>query len=393
MSVDLDLDADFDFDRVPDHEGTGSIKWEAAARVSGRRPVLPMWVADIDFPSPRPVVDALARRAELGLFGYHERGDGFYDAIRGWLGERHGWPVERAWIRPCPGVVPGVRAAIRALCRPGDAVVVQTPAYFPFFSAVTDPGCELVENPLRQRGGRYEIDFADLDRKLERARVLLFCNPHNPVGRVWTEEELAELGALCRARGTLVVSDDIHADLAFTRYTPLARARGDLAERVVTLGSPSKSFGLTSLHTAYCVASSRELADAVEREIGATGYHFGNVFGDLALETAYTRGRPWLDALVAHLRGNLRAIEAALGGRSWASPAAIDGTYLAWLDFRPSGLAEEEVTRRLEEAGVLLMDGRVFGAAGAGFRRMNFATSRALLSEALARITEAFELG
>jgi cystathionine beta-lyase len=381
-----------DFDTLLERRGTHSVKWDGMKAFLGRDDVIPMWVADMDFPSPEPVVKALERRAAFGVYGYVQRGEAFFESIQQWFARRHDWRIERSWIVPCPGVVPAMHSAIRALSRPGDGVVVQTPAYYPFFSAVTSHGRVLLESPLREEGGRYQMDFDDLARKLERARVLVLCNPHNPVGRVWRPDELATLAELCRRADVKVISDDIHCDIAFARYTPLLASQPGLAERTLTVCSPSKTFGLSSLHTAFVVAPDPALKKAFEAELHGTGYFWGNLFGDAALEAAYLEGAPWLEALLAYLGRNLRAIEDALRGHAGIRVVPTEGTYLSWLDFRGTGLSEEEVTRRLlEEAGVGLEKGSVFGAAGVGFQRLNFATPRALVDRALERILAAFK--
>lgn len=381
-----------DFDTLLERRGTHSVKWDGMKDFLGRDDVLPMWVADMDFPSPEPVVKALEQRAAFGVYGYVQRGAAFFESIQQWFARRHDWRIERSWIVPCPGVVPAMHSAIRALSRPGDGVVVQTPAYYPFFSAVTSHGRVLLESPLREESGQYRMDFDDLARKLERARVLVLCNPHNPVGRVWRPDELATLAELCRRADVKVISDDIHCDITFTRYTPLLASQPGLAERTLAVCSPSKTFGLSSLHTAFVVAPDPALKKVFEAELHGTGYFWGNLFGDAALEAAYLEGAPWLEALLGYLGRNLRAIEDALGGHAGIRVVPTEGTYLSWLDFRGTGLSEEEVTRRLlEGAGVGLEKGSVFGTAGVGFQRLNFATPRALVDRALERIVAAFK--
>jgi cysteine-S-conjugate beta-lyase len=381
-----------DFDEDVDRRGSRSVKWgdaDADADASGAR--LPMSVADTDFLAPRPVIAALKRQAALGLFGYAARGDRFEEAIVRWLERRHRWRVERAWVCPCPGVVPAVHGAIRALSRPGDGVVVLTPAYYPFFSAVTDNDRRLLESPLRQGSAGWELDFDDLDRQLARARVLLLCNPHNPVGRVYRPEELSEIGRRCERHDVAIVSDDIHGDLTFAPYTPIARDDAARARRTITALSPSKTFGLSSLHTAYCVIVDEAMRRAFTHEMKRLGYYWGNIFGDTALQAAYLEGEAWLDALLGHLRRNRALVAEAFSGRNGIVASPIEGTYLAWLDFRPTGLPEEEVCRRLcDVARVELDRGRLFGAPGLGFQRLNFATTTPRLHEGLARITRAF---
>jgi cysteine-S-conjugate beta-lyase len=379
-----------DFDRDVDRRGSRSVKWGGAEQAAGRG-LLPMSVADLDFLAPPAVVTALERQASLGSYGYSNRGARFYDAIERWLERRHTWRIDRSWVCPCPGVTPALHGAIRAMSRPGQGVVVQTPVYYPFFSAVTDNDRRLLDSPLREGKTGWEINFDDLDRKLARARILLLCNPHNPVGRVWRHEELAEIGRLCESHDVAIISDDIHADLSFSQYTPIARDDAALARRVITVLSPSKAFGLSALHTAYCVIANDVARRAFEREMRRMGYFWGNIFGDTALQTAYLECESWLDSLLGYLRRNRTAVQDAFGDHSGIRSMPIEGTYLAWLDFRGTGLSEEEVSRiLLDEARVELERGSIFGAVGSGFQRLNFATQAPVLSEGLKRIRQAF---
>lgn len=394
MSARSGLDgARADFDRVVDRRGSRSVKWGRSSDPVAADAVLPMSIADIDFLAPPAVVEALERQAALGVYGYAARGDAFYAAIARWLDRRHAWRVERSWICPCPGVIPALHAAVRAASRPGDAVVVQTPVYYPFFSAVAANGRALVESPLRLGRAGWEIDFAGLDRALAGARVLVLCNPHNPVGRVWRRDELAEIARLCDRHDVTVVSDDVHGDVAFSPYTPIARDLPAAARRTITASSPSKTFGLSSLHTAYCVIPDDDLRRAFEAETAKMGYFWGNVFGDTALEVAYREGEAWLDALLAYLRENRRVLEDAFRDHPSVRVTALEGTYLAWLDVRGARLDEDAVCRLLNEARVALDRGSLFGAPGVGFQRLNFATPARVLREGIRRVLRALPAG
>lgn len=385
MAADLELD----FDRVIDRTGTRSVKWD---RVRDRAGVLPMWVADMDFRAPAPVVRALEERARFGVYGYTARGEDFAELIRAWLWRRHRWAVEPRWICPSPGVMAGLHAAIRAATRPGDAVVVQTPVYPPFFSAVTENGRRLVESPLRCQDGRYTVDLADLESKLAGAGALVLCNPHNPVARVWRPDELAAMAELCRRHGAALISDDIHCDVALDRYTPVAAGREAMGERLITLSSASKTFGLAGLNTAFAVVAGEELRARLSAELARCGFSHGNLFGDTALRVSFAEGEPWLDALLGYLRRNRALLEAAFGPAGPVRLSPIEGTYLAWLDFRATGLSEDEVTRLLlEEARVDLMRGSAFGERGRGFQRLTFACPAAALREGIDRIRAAFD--
>jgi len=376
------------FDRVIERRGTRSVKWDGMRMFLGRDDLLPLWVADMDFEAPAAVRTALVEAAERGIYGYSMRGDEFNRAIAGWFASRHGWTLAAEWICPTPGVVPAVNAAIRAFSRPGGGVVVQTPAYYPFFGAVTGNGRTLLRSPLQDTGRGYVMDLDDLDRKLAAADLLILCHPHNPVGRVWNRDELAAVAELARCHEVMIVSDDIHCDIVLEGcYQPLALIEPDLASRVVTCLSPSKTFGLAGLNTAFAVVSDPGARRRLTRELARGGFHWGTIFGDAALIAAYEHGGPWLEELLGVLRSNLGLVIDALGDLPGVRVLPLEGTYLAWIDLRGTGLDEAELGRLLlEEAKVGLEKGSDFGPEGAGYQRLNFATPRALLSPGLERM-------
>lgn len=384
----------FDFDSPLDRRNTCSLKWDYCERILGEPGVIPLWVADMDFAAPPPVVAALTARAAHPAYGYPLVADSFWASIINWLKSRHGWEVERSWLARAPGVVPSINLCVRALTRPGDGVVVQTPVYFPFFPAVEKNGRRLIRNSLRYAGGRWTMDFDNLARKLgDGARLLILCSPHNPVGRVWTREELGELGRLCRERDIPVVSDEIHADIVFKphRHVPFATISPDLAERTITCWAPSKAFNLPGLTTSFVVASNRKLLDLYRLESERAGFEMGNVFGLTALEAAYTHGSEWLDAAVAYIAGNAdfmtKFIRTRLPLLDFVPP---EGTYLGLLDCRRLGLDDKALEDFfLRRAKVYFNDGPKFGQEAAGFIRVNLACPRSRLAEALERIERA----
>lgn len=380
------------FDQVIERRGTSSVKWDLTETFLGYKDVLPFGVADMDFRSPPQVIDAVVRRAQVGVYGYTDRSDAFYEAIQHWFDRRHDWHVERGWISPNPGVVPSVHTAIRAYAHAGDKVVLLTPAYYPFFSAITENGLRLAESRLVCDGYAYSIDFDDLEKQLREAKLLIFCNPHNPVGRVWRRAELEKVAELCLRHGVLIVSDDIHCDLVLSeRYTPIASIDDAVAKRTVTCLSPSKTFNLSGFQTSFVVIPDQELFAQFEREKHKTGYFFGNILGDVALTAAYLHGEPWLEALLPYLRANLDYLTGAFANHPGIRLIVPEGTYLAWLDFRPTGLPEEKVSQLLgEQAGVGLERGSIFGAAGTGFQRLNFATRRQILRQGVEQIMQVF---
>jgi cysteine-S-conjugate beta-lyase len=384
----------YDFDSVIDRRQTLSLKWDHCRDEFGLDDVIPMWVADMDFAAPSEVVEAVTRRAAHGAYGYASTPESFWQAAVQWLRSRHGWDIRREWLGRAPGVVPALSLCVEAFTRPGDGIVVQTPVYYPFFGAVERNGRRLIRSPLVERGGRYLMDLDDLERRIDDStRLLILCSPHNPVGRVWTREELEALGDVCVRRNLLVVSDEIHMDLTLGghRHVPFASLSPALAERTVTLVAPSKTFNLAGLCMSLVVASNRDLRARYEEQFEAAGLIIGSLFGVIGLETAYTHGAAWLDALLEYLQGNVdfteRFIRERIGQLSFVRP---EGTYLALIDCRRLGMAQKELDEFfLREAGVYFDSGPWFGKELVGFERINLACPRVTLERALSRIEQA----
>lgn len=384
--------AEWDFDAVVCRRGTHSVKWDASARAD----MLPMWVADMDFPTAPAIVQALAQRARHGVFGYAHIPTSYRAAVIQWFEQRHGLQLEPQSILPTTGVLPAITAILQALTQPGDGVIVQTPVYNGFFSCVRNAGCERMENPLvRSASGRYEIDFDDLEAKAAhpRARVLLLCHPHNPVGRSWSVCELKRIWAICERHGLTVISDEIHCDLVWPghpRHVPFAAMNEDAAQRSVTCTSPSKSFNLAGLQVANIVVSDPDKRRRIDKAININETCELNVFAVEALIAAYTEGGPWLDSLRAYLATNgecLRAFIAEHMPRLHVTP--MEATYLAWLDVSALELPAEHLARHLRETQALWVnEGTLYGAAGEGFLRLNLACPRATLHEGLRRLAK-----
>ncbi len=373
--------------------GTESLKWIYPRKVLGVGDAIPMWVADMDFEAPPQVVEALSRRAAHGIYGYPIVPPTFWDAVIDWQRRRHGWEISKKWLAKAPGVVPAVNFSVRAFTGPGDGVVVQTPAYFPFYDAVEKNGRRLVRNPLVFSGGKWAMDLEDLEGKLDGVRMLILCSPHNPTGRVWTRAELESLGQLCSSRNVLVLSDEIHAELVFrgNRHIPFASLSPDLGNRTITCIAPSKTFNLPGLGMAVVAASDPPLLAAFEAEARRAGFELGQIFGIVGLEAAYRFGGPWLDELLVYLECNAAFAEKFF--RERLAPIRFlrpEGTYLALLDCRELGFEPEGLAAFfLEKARVYFNDGAIFGDELRGFVRMNFACPRSLLREALERIAGA----
>jgi len=369
-----------DFDRVVARRGTASFKWELYGEG-----VLPLWVADMDFPSPPPVVEALRRRAAHGVYGYTLVGDSLVDALRADLERRHGWCIEPEWLVWLPSVVPGLNLCCRAFAGPGDEVMTVTPAYPPFLEAPPDQERRLLTVPARMEGGRWRLPLDEMEAAVTpRTRVLLFCHPHNPLGRVWVREEVAAVVAFCRRHDLVLCSDEIHCDLPLDGlgHVPSATVGPEAAGVTVTLMSPSKTYNLPGLNFAFAIVPDAGLRERFTA--AAAGLlPFPGCFALAAAEAAYREGGPWLAELLVYLRANRDALEAFVrASLPLVTMTHVEATYLAWLDARRLGL--EDPAAACRRAGVALSDGADFGAPG--FLRLNFACPRATLDEALGRL-------
>ncbi len=378
----------YDFDELIPRRGTNSYKWDSAADAG----VLPLWVADMDFRTAPEIIEALRRRVEHGIFGYTRVPDAYYQAVIDWFGQRHGWHIDREWIIYTSGVVPALSAVIKALTDAGDRVLVQTPVYNCFFSSIRNNGCELVSNPLVRDGNTYRMDFDDLERKAAdpRTKLLLLCNPHNPVGRVWTREELLRVGDICLRNGVRVVSDEIHCELTLPghEYFPFASLSEAFQANTIACLSPSKAFNIAGLQIANIVSSDEEVRRRIDRAININEVCDVNPFGVEALIAAYGRGAGWLDALNAYLYENYRCLCDYFAEQLLQLPVTkLEGTYLVWVDCRALRLSSAELAARLLERQKLwLNEGTMYGTEGEGFLRINIACPRSRLSEALERL-------
>jgi cystathionine beta-lyase len=396
------------FDEELDRRGTNSLKWEFVQseadlerwertdRFLGKDRVLPMWVADMDFRCPEPVIQAVIARAQQGVYGYTMPGSDFYDAVVNWMRQRHGWEIDPDWICLTSGVVTALNMLVRAFTSAGDRVLIQPPVYYPFFSAIQNNGAEVLSSGLIYAGGRYQMDFADLEAKAKdpRVKMAILCSPHNPVGRVWSKEELTRFGEICLKNNVLVVSDEIHGDLIFRGnvFTPFAKISRDFAEHSITCTAPSKTFNLAGLKTSAIIIPDEGLRTAFHNVLRNSGLALaGSTFGVVAFKAAYEQGEPWLEQTLDYLQGNLEYLETYIGQRiPEIEVVRPEGTYLVWLDCRKLGLDKAELKRLMrEQARVYLDEGDIFGPEGEGFERINIACPRSILAEALDRIRKA----
>ncbi len=388
-----------DFDRVIHRRGTNSAKWDYCEKVFGRDDILPMWVADSDWTTAKPIIEAIKKRAEHGIFGYTKQGKECDEIVIKWLKRRFDWEIKPEWIIYTNGVIPSISVAIRAFTQPGDQVIVQPPVYYPFFPTITNSGTQIVNNQLAFEKKSYSMDFADLEGKFKpgddyasrppRVKILLLCSPHNPVARVWSKEELLKLGEICLENNTLIISDEIHADLTFEGYehTPLASLSKELAANSITMMSPSKTFNIPGLHTSMVIISNPKIRKQFK---AAKSYllNKGGIFGLVALKTAYSKCDQWLEKQLDYLQKNmeftLQYFKRHIPKIKVIEP---EGTYLLWLDcsglnLSPRGLEDFMIN----QARVGLDSGNWFGPGGECFMRLNIACPRPLLQEGLDRI-------
>lgn len=377
----------YDFDKQISRRGTDSYKWDSAKSED----VLPMWVADMDFHTAPAIVDALRHRVEHGIFGYTRVPDSYYQAVTNWFARRHNWTIDRKWIIYTSGVVPAVSAIIKALTKPGDKVLVQTPVYNCFFSSIRNNGCEITTSPLVHIGNTFIIDYDDLERKVAdpKVKVMLLCNPHNPAGRVWRREELIRIGEICIRHGVTVVSDEIHCELVFPghHYTPFASISDEFLQNSVTCISPSKAFNIAGLQIANIVCADAGRRAQIDRAINDNEVCDVNPFGVIATQAAYNEGEEWLNRLIEYLHTNYLYMQEFCREHLPDFPITVlEGTYLVWMDCRKLGMASEELEQQLiDKAGLWLNAGTMYGAEGEGFMRWNIACPRATLTEGLNR--------
>ncbi len=385
----------WNFDEIIEREKTNSVKYDLRARLYGSEDIIPMWVADMDFKTPNFIVDAVKKRAEHEIYGYTIRGNSFFKAVIHWMNYKHNWYVKKNWISFSPGVVPALAISVLAYTKPGDKIIVQPPVYFPFFSSVKNHGRQLVYNQLKYENGNYFFDFEDLKKKIDsRTKMILISNPHNPVGRVWTKAELTELAEICLENDILMISDEIHSDLIFepNKHVPLASLSEEIADKTISTFAPSKTFNVAGLSSSAIIISNPKLKTTFDNYVDDLHIGFGNIFGNVALEAAYTHGAEWLNAVMDYLKENIKLVKDFIDKPEIKIKMDIpQSTYLLWLDFRAYNLSDEELkTKLVKKAKIGLSPGELFGSGGKGFQRMNVACPRSVLTKALNNLEKTF---
>lgn len=381
-----------DFDKVIERRGTDCIKYDSAAQSNMPADVLPLWVADMDFETSSYVVDALADRLRHGIFGYTETGERFFDAVKGWMVRHHDWEVHKDWLVKTPGVVFALAMAVKAYTEPGDGILIQQPVYYPFAGVIRDNGRRVVSNHLfLGEDNRYHMDLDDFERKIVEEKIKLFflCNPHNPVGRVWSREELCRLGDICVRHHVIVASDEIHADFVFQgKHQVFANLKKEYETISITCTAPSKTFNLAGLAMSNIFIPDEKLREKFCAQMNSAGVGQIGLMGLIACEAAYEKGEEWYQAMVKYVADNIaytrKYVEENLPG---VRMVEHEGTYLVWLDFRGTGLDEQALEHKIiHEAKLWLDGGAMFGEGGSGFQRVNVACPRKILTEALDRL-------
>lgn len=381
----------YDFNEKVERLGSNCIKWDLINRTYNDSEIIPLWVADMDFKVPEEIGDAIRERLEHPIFGYSLTPSSYYKAAINWFYKRFCWRVEKPWMKFAPGVVPGLKTIVAAYTKPGDEIIIQTPVYHPFYNIIKNNGCQVVENPLIYKDGRYEMDFDNLENVIsKKTKMIILCSPHNPVGRVWTKEELKRVGEICIKNNVLVVADEIHADIVYEPnvHTVFASISEEFADNSIICTAPNKTFNIAGLKTANIIIKNEKLREQYILQMEKDCIEGPTTLGSVAQEAAYTSGEEWYQDLMKYLTEN---IDFALDFFEKRIPRIKirrpEGTYLLWIDCSELNMKPEELSDFfLKKCKVWLNDGSMFGHAGAMFQRMNIGTSRVVLKEALERI-------
>jgi len=384
----------WNFDRPVKREDTDCIKYDLREEIFGVKNIIPMWVADMDFLTPDFIVESLHKRLDHEIYGYSFRSPEYYQSIIKWIKIRHNWTVEREWISFSPGIVPALNFCTLAFSQPGDSIVVQPPVYFPFFTAVESHGRNLIYNRLTESEGEWSMDFNSLVSGInDKTKMIIISNPHNPVGRVWTPEELHILGDICVKHNILIISDEIHCDLVLPGFihTPMASLSEKIAEITITLIAPSKTFNLAGLSTSSVIISNPVLRKSFNKIVDNLHIGGGNIFGTTASIAAYTHGYEWLDALLDYIDHNVEFVKDYCNEMiPEIIPVSPEATYMIWLDCRKFGMNGKELQNFfVTKADVGMNEGSTFGPGGEGFMRMNLGTTHQTVMKAMEQIEKA----
>ncbi|MGL5259272.1 MAG: MalY/PatB family protein [Lachnospiraceae bacterium] len=387
-----------DFDEIICREHTNCLKYDFKVERGRPEDVLSLWVADMDFKTSQDIIKDIKKRVEHGIFGYSDNKEDYIYAISRWMKKRHGWEIKKEWLVKTPGIVFALAMAVKAYTKEGDYVLIQQPVYYPFSEVIKDNNRQVESNDLiLNEDGKYDIDFEDFERKIVDKNIKLFilCSPHNPVGRVWSKDELSQLGDICVKHGVKVVSDEIHQDFVFgkNRHIVFASLKESFEDITITCTSPGKTFNLAGLQVSNIFIANAMLRAAFEKEVRAAGYSQINTLGLVACESAYRSGEEWYESLMEYLEENIRFLESYIA-KELPELKVIEtqGTYLVWIDFRGLLLEEEELEDLiLKKAKLWLDSGSVFGTSGKGFQRINIACPRSVLKQSLEQLKSAIQ--
>ena len=385
----------YNFDEIVDRSRNRSAKYDEAGKKFGSRDVIPLWIADMDFKTAQPVIDALKARAEEGIWGYTSRPDSYYEAVCGWQKRRNGWDIDKSMISFNLGVVPALSSMVYVFTEPGDKVLIQTPVYSEFYDVTESWGREVVESPLKEQDGRWAIDFEDFEEKAKEAKIFFLCSPHNPLGIVWTREELERMCNICIANNVLIVSDEIHSDLVFhgKKHIPTATLSPEIATHVISCISGTKTFNLAGLQASATIFPNQKLKARFDKFWFNLDIHRNNAFSTIAMEVAFNEGEEWLEQLLGYIGGNFEFIKDYCAANiPQVKPNVPDATYLVWLDCRGLGMGNEELRSfMIHKAGLGLNEGWSFGRSLSGFMRLNAACPRPVLEKAMEQLKHAVD--
>ncbi len=384
----------YNFDEKINREGTESVKYDLRNNVFGKADVIPMWVADMDFRTPDFIREAVIERAKYDVYGYTFREDAYFEAIAAWIRRRHQWDVRKEWMTYTPGVVAAFNMAVLGLTKEGDEVIIQPPVYPPFFHAVESHGRKLVTNPLIDTDDGFIMDYELLEKQAKTAKMLILSNPHNPVGRCWTRDELKRLGDICMRNNVLVFSDEIHCDLVLPghKHVPFASVCEEFAQHSLTAHAASKTFNLAGMATSTIIVPNEKLRKTYVNFVESTEIHLGNIFGKIATKTAMEKGEEWLQQLLVYIQGNIDYVVDYINKElPKIRVHKAEATYMLWLDFSAYNLDNKELNHKMIfEAGLGLNNGKEFGKQGEKCLRINLACPRSVVAEAMKRIKEVF---
>ena len=385
----------YNFDEIVDRSRNRSAKYDEAGKKFGSQDVIPLWIADMDFKTAQPVIDALKARAEEGIWGYTSRPDSYYEAVCGWQKRRNGWDIDKSMISFNLGVVPSLSSMVYVFTEPGDKVLIQTPVYSEFYDVTESWGREVVESPLKEQDGRWAIDFEDFEEKAKEAKIFFLCSPHNPLGIVWTREELERMCNICIANNVLIVSDEIHSDLVFhgKKHIPTATLSPEIATHVISCISGTKTFNLAGLQASATIFPNQKLKARFDKFWFNLDIHRNNAFSTIAMEVAFNEGEEWLEQLLEYIGGNFEFIKDYCAANiPEVKPNVPDATYLVWLDCRGLGMGNEELRSfMIHKAGLGLNEGWSFGRSLSGFMRLNAACPRPVLEKAMEQLKQAVD--